>query len=95
MVKSEKKMKKSKNKGEMKKSKKKEKGEKNNAALEMLLPNKEEDDESGWTKVGAGGIVPGDEDDVLAENDIEEEENEVANRKFLSQMAKSEKGEAR
>ena len=64
-------MKKAKDKGEMKKMQKrerKEKKEKENeknedgkkAALEMLIPNNEEEDELGWTKVGAGGVVPGD-----------------------------------
>ena len=37
-----------------------------------------------------------DHDNVLAGNDeMEGEEDEAANRRFLSQMAKSEKGEAR
>ena len=37
-----------------------------------------------------------DQDNVLAGNDeMEREEDEAANRRFLSQMAKSEKGEAR
>ena len=37
-----------------------------------------------------------DQDDVLAGNeDGEGEEDEAASRRFLSQMAKSEKGEAR
>ena len=59
-------MKHSKVKGETKKSKKREKDKKKSndgkkAALEKLLPtNKEEDDELGWTKVGAGGLIPGD-----------------------------------
>ena len=59
-------MKKSKDKGGMKKSKKKEKDKEKGsdgkkAALKKLLPANDDDDgELGWTKVGAGGIIPGD-----------------------------------
>ena len=58
------KMKKSKDKTEMKKGKKKEKDKKKStegkkAALDKLLPANEEDDDLGWTKVGAGGMIPG------------------------------------
>ena len=58
-------MKNSKDKGDMKKRKKREKDKKKSkdgkkAALEKLLPSNEEDDELGWTKVGAGGLIPGD-----------------------------------
>ena len=42
---------------------------------------------------------PGDDsdqdDNVLAGNEMDGEEDESASRRFLSQMAKSEKGEAR
>ena len=59
-------MKKSKDKGGMKKSKKKEKDKEKGsdgkkAALKKLLSANDDDDgELGWTKVGAGGIIPGD-----------------------------------
>ena len=60
-------MKKSKEKPELKKGKKKEKDKKKKkeskegkkAALAKLLPKNEEDDD-GWTQVGAGGLIPGD-----------------------------------
>ena len=59
-------MKKSKDKSELKKGKKKEKDKKKKeskdgkkAALAKLLPTNEEDDD-GWTQVGAGGLIPGD-----------------------------------
>ena len=58
-------MMKSKDKSEMKKGKKKERDKKRKeskdckkAALAKLLPTNEEDDD-GWTQVGAGGLVPG------------------------------------
>ena len=48
-----------------------------------------------WTKSSNSG-EDSDEDNVLAGNDdMEGEEDESASRRFLSQMAKSEKGEAR
>ena len=59
-------MKKSEEKPELMKGKKKEKDKKKKeskdgkkAALAKLLPAHEEDDD-GWTQVGAGGLIPGD-----------------------------------
>ena len=56
-------MMKSKDKSEMKKGKKKDQKKKESkdgkkAALAKLLPTNEEDDD-GWTQVGAGGLIPG------------------------------------